>query len=170
MPAVTGDPACLIAREGAVLGDEIGPKAIIASIQSAAVCGTPGTMALSNTDLIPVTDTLIYNLNGFDAKAAIIAQHAPGGHIVLGRASALGRALRLQSQDAGHNAKHLGPQADFILAQLTGQRAHSGENNHLKISFDMIARQRLILHPIEVSLNAEGPVGLAMLCTSRDIP
>ncbi|MCK0149210.1 FGGY-family carbohydrate kinase [Marivita sp. S6314] len=119
------------------LRTDIGPDAMRA-IRSAAVGGTSGTMVLVDAALNPVTAPLMYNSNGFDAEAQVIADCAPPDHITRGSASALGRALRLQSQDSAHTATHLCHQADFILAKLAGRAGHSDENNCLKTGYDVV--------------------------------
>ncbi len=100
------------------------------------VDGTSGTMVLTDARLQPVTRALMYNSSGFDAEAAIIAQHAPETHITKGSNSALARAMRLQSEDKDGRATHLLHQADLIIARLLGYGGHSDHNNALKTGFD----------------------------------
>ncbi|NSX53531.1 FGGY-family carbohydrate kinase [Parasulfitobacter algicola] len=104
------------------------------------VDGTSGTMVLTDAKLRPVTRALMYNSSGFEAEAAIIARHAPDTHITRGSNSALGRALRLQSEDTGKSATHLLHQADFIIAHLLGRGGVSDYNNALKTGFDPATR------------------------------
>jgi len=105
-------------------------------ITGIAVDGTSGTMVLTDADIKPVTHALMYNSKGFDAEAARIARHAPPSHITQGSGSALGRAMRLVSEDPDRKAKHLLHQADFIAAKLMGLGGHSDYNNALKTGFD----------------------------------
>lgn len=100
------------------------------------VDGTSGSMVLTDRDLIPVTRGLMYNSAGFDEEAAIIAAYASDPHITRGSGSALGRMMRLQSEDRDNRAAHLLHQADFIAAKLMGQGGWSDENNALKTGFD----------------------------------
>ena len=100
------------------------------------VDGTSGSMVLTDANLIPVTRALMYNSAGFDAEAAMIATHAPDPHITRGSGSALGRMMRLQSEDPEVRAKHMLHQADFIAAKLMGQGGWSDENNSLKTGYD----------------------------------
>lgn len=105
-------------------------------ICSVAVDGTSGTMVLTDDRLRPVTQALMYNSKGFDAEAELIAAHAPNSHITQGSGSALGRAMRLVSEDSGRHARHLLHQADFIGAKLLGKGGFSDHNNALKTGFD----------------------------------
>ena len=106
-------------------------------ITGIAVDGTSGTMVLTDADLKPVTRALMYNSKGFDAEAAKIARHAPPSHITQGSGSALGRAMRLVSEDTERRAKYLLHQADYIAARLMrGGGGHSDHNNALKTGFD----------------------------------
>lgn len=101
-----------------------------------AVDGTSGTMVLTDAALAPVTRALMYNSKGFTAEAETIAALAPDPHITRGSASALGRAMRLASEDTDARAAHLLHQADFIAAKLMGTGGHSDHNNALKTGFD----------------------------------
>ncbi|WP_108482185.1 FGGY-family carbohydrate kinase [Oceaniglobus ichthyenteri] len=105
-------------------------------IASIAVDGTSGTMVLTNARLQTVTRALMYDSKGFEAEAALIDPLAPDLHITKGPASALGRALRLQSEDTDKSARHLLHQADFITSRLIGRVAPSDYNNALKTGFD----------------------------------
>ncbi|HEY9056944.1 MAG TPA: FGGY-family carbohydrate kinase [Aurantimonas sp.] len=109
----------------------------MASVRSAAVDGTSGTMVLVDGDVRPVTPALMYDSSGYDDEAARIAGVAPPGSIARGSGSALARMLRLQSCDPGRRARHLCHQADFILARLTGRPGLSDENNVLKLGYDL---------------------------------
>lgn len=100
------------------------------------VDGTSGSMVLTDANLVPVTRALMYNSSGFTAEAEAIARHAPNPHITQGSGSALGRMMRLQSEDTDNYAKHMLHQADFIAAKLIGQGGLSDENNTLKTGYD----------------------------------
>lgn len=106
-----------------------------------AVDGTSGSMVLTDAALNPVTRALMYNSKGFEKEAEVIATLAPDPHITRGSASALGRAMRLASEDSGRRAVHLLHQADFIAAKLMGLGGHSDHNNALKTGFDPELRQ-----------------------------
>ncbi|MEM6310011.1 MAG: FGGY-family carbohydrate kinase [Pseudomonadota bacterium] len=105
-------------------------------ISALAVDGTSGSMVLVDENLKPVTRALMYNSKGFDEEAARIAAVAPDVHITRGSGSALGRAMRLASEDREKRAKHLLHQADFIAAKLTGRAGLTDHNNALKTGFD----------------------------------
>ena len=107
----------------------------MAHIKRIAVDGTSGTMVLTDGELNPVSPALMYNSKGFDAEAALLAEHAPDPHITRGSNSALARALRLNSL-AERRPEHLLHQADFIVAKLTGLGGFSDPNNSLKTGFD----------------------------------
>ncbi|MEJ8561993.1 FGGY-family carbohydrate kinase [Yoonia sp. GPGPB17] len=108
----------------------------IANVGRIGVDGTSGTMVLTDAALNPVTPALMYNSAGFTAEAAEIAKHAPATHITKGSNSALGRALRLQTNDPENRAAHLLHQADFVAARLRGTGGVSDENNTLKLGYD----------------------------------
>ncbi|MGR3502505.1 FGGY-family carbohydrate kinase [Pseudaestuariivita sp.] len=124
--------ACLAAQQGALA--EHGHA--FADVTCIAIDGTSGSMVLTDAALQPVTRALMYNSKGFDAEAAQIARHAPTAHITQGSNSALGRAMRLVSEDTSGTARHLLHQADYIAACLTGQGGLSDHNNALKTGFD----------------------------------
>lgn len=105
-------------------------------INRIAVDGTSGTMVLTDVHLKPVTRALMYNSKGFEAESARIAQFAPSSHITQGSASALGRAMRLVSEDINKDARYLLHQADFIAAKLMDRGGLSDHNNALKTGFD----------------------------------
>ncbi len=105
-------------------------------ITGIAVDGTSGTMVLTDADIRPVTRALMYNSKDFETEAALIAEHAPTSHITRGSGSALGRAMRLLSEDTDNRARHLLHQADFIAAKLMGRGGHSDHNNALKTGYD----------------------------------
>ena len=116
---------------------EIGDNAM-RRITCTAVDGTSGTMVLVDAALAPVTEPLMYNSNGFDAEAALIAPHAPKGDITIGPSSALARLLHLQSMDHAGRGVYMCHQADFILAKLRGTGGASDENNSLKTGYDPV--------------------------------
>ncbi len=130
-----GVETCLDAQINALLADEQDP----AQITRIGVDGTSGSMVLTDAGLRPVTRALMYNSGGFEAKAQVIAAHAPDPHITRGSSSALARALHLQAEDAEHRAAHLLHQADFIAAKLMGRGGYSDHNNALKTGFDPAA-------------------------------
>ena len=100
------------------------------------VDGTSGTMVLTDAHLRPVTRALMYNTSGFVQEADRIAAVAPATHITKGTNSALGRALRLQSEAGADKAAHLLHQADFVAACFMGRGGFSDENNTLKLGYD----------------------------------
>jgi sugar (pentulose or hexulose) kinase len=100
------------------------------------VDGTSGSMVLTDAKLTPVTRALMYNSSGFMAEAEAIARYAPDPHITRGSGSALGRMMRLQSEDPDDRAEYMLHQADFISAKLMGQGGWSDENNALKTGYD----------------------------------
>lgn len=106
------------------------------AVTDIAVDGTSGSMVLTDSDLFPVTQALMYNSAGFDAEAEVIASFAPPAHICRGSNSALARALKLQSEDRAGHAAYLLHQADFVTAKLIGAGGHSDHNNTLKLGFD----------------------------------
>lgn len=110
-------------------------------IRHIAVDGTSGTMVLTDSDLVPVTRALMYNSGGFTQEAERIAAHAPDPHITRGTGSALGRIMRLQSEDTDNRAAHMLHQADFITAKLIGRGGFSDHNNSLKSGFDPITNR-----------------------------
>ncbi|MEM7046718.1 MAG: FGGY-family carbohydrate kinase [Pseudomonadota bacterium] len=101
-----------------------------------AICGTSGTVVLTDHALRPVTRALMYNDAGFNDEAEIIARHAPKNHITSGGGSALARAMHLTQEDDNQRAAHLLHQADFIAAKLMGRGGLSDHNNALKTGFD----------------------------------
>lgn len=105
-----------------------------AEISTIAVDGTSGTMVLTDEDLAPVSQALMYNSKGFELEAARIDRLAPDSHITRGSASALGRAMRLAGE--APDACHLLHQADYIAARLTGLGGVSDHSNALKTGFD----------------------------------
>lgn len=107
----------------------------LSEISGIAVDGTSGTMVLTNEDLRPVSPALMYNSKGFEAEAALIADHLCGAHITKGANSALARAMRLKKLSPSEPS-HLMHQADFIAAKLTGVAGRSDYNNALKTGFD----------------------------------
>lgn len=119
--------------------DDLGINAL--NISRIAVDGTSGSMVLTDAALTPVTRGLMYNSAGFDAEAARIAALAPDPHITRGSGSALGRMMRLQSEDTDNRAVHLLHQSDFITAKLIGRGGMSDHNNALKTGFDPLADQ-----------------------------
>lgn len=106
-----------------------------AAISALAIDGTSGSMVMTDAQLRPVSRSLMYNSNGFDKEAALIALHAADPHITRGGNSALARAMHLASE-AGSNATHLLHQADFIMAKFLGYGGISDYNNALKTGFD----------------------------------
>ncbi|MEM9966782.1 MAG: FGGY-family carbohydrate kinase [Pseudomonadota bacterium] len=104
-------------------------------IAGIAVDGTSGSMVLTDADLNPVSQALMYNSAGFDAEAARIGQQVSAPHITLGSNSALARAMRLVSL-AERKPAHLLHQADYITAKLLGFGGVSDDNNTLKTGFD----------------------------------
>lgn len=106
-----------------------------ADVTGLAVDGTSGSMVLTDGDLTPVSEALMYNSKGFGAEAARIADVAPARHITQGSNSALGRAMRLCATADGR-PRHLMHQADFIAAKLTGRAGVSDPNNALKTGYD----------------------------------
>ena len=112
-----------------------------ADIRHIAVDGTSGTMVLTDLDLVPVTRALMYNSDGFTREAERIAAHAPNPHITRGTGSALGRMMRLQSEDTDNRATHMLHQADFITAKLIGCGRFSDHNNSLKSGFDPVTNR-----------------------------
>lgn len=105
-------------------------------VATISVDGTSGSMVLVDENLNPVTQALMYNSKGFDDEAARIAAVAPDVHITKGSSSALGRAMRLATEDHEKRARYLLHQADFIAAKLTGQGGLTDHNNALKTGFD----------------------------------
>lgn len=101
-----------------------------------AVDGTSGSMVLTDAQLKPITEPLMYNSKGFIEEAKIIAKYAPDPHITLGSSSALARVKRLLWQDTESQAVYLLHQADFITARLMQQGGFSDYNNALKTGFD----------------------------------
>lgn len=106
------------------------------AISGIAVDATSGTMVLTDEHIRPVSRALMYYSKGFDAESAHIAKHAPKGHITNGSGSALGRAMRLVSEDSDCRTCHLLHQADFVAAKLMGTGGFSDYNNALKSGFD----------------------------------
>jgi len=125
--------AACIHSQAVALG-EIGRN--LSEIGRIGVDGTSGTMVLTDKNLTPVTQALMYNSSGFHVEAAAIAQHAPSVHITKGSNSALARALRLMAEDTDGRATYLLHQADFIIAKLRGQGGFSDHNNTLKLGYD----------------------------------
>lgn len=128
----TGARNCIAAQKVALA--DIGIEA--ARIARIAVCGTSGSLVLTDARLVPVTRALMYHDGGLDAEAARIAHHAPDPHITRGSASALARLLRLLAEDTDARAVHLLHQADFVAATLRGRGGFSDHNNALKSGFD----------------------------------
>ena len=110
----------------------ISPK----KISHIAVDGTSGSMVLTDSNLTPVTRALMYNSKGFEAEASIIEKFAPSTHITRGSSSALGRAMRLISEDKLNRSNYLLHQADFIACNLLGRGGFSDHNNALKLGYD----------------------------------
>lgn len=106
------------------------------SISHIAVDGTSGSMVLTDSNLTPVTRALMYNSKGFVTEAGIIGENAPLKHITRGSSSALGRAMRLISEDRSNKSDHLLHQADFIACNLLGHGGFSDHNNALKLGYD----------------------------------
>lgn len=127
-----GVVACLTAQVTAMHANNLNPL----DIKQIAVDGTSGTMVLTDADLLPVTRALMYNSGGFTQEADRIAAFAPDPHITRGTSSALGRMMRLQSEDTDNRAAHMLHQADFIAAKLIGHGGFSDHNNSLKSGFD----------------------------------
>ncbi len=110
-------------------------KRSLAEVKAIAVDGTSGSMVLTDADLNPVSQALMYNSKGFFEEAAAIARLAPDPHIARGSNSALARAARLVR--TAHDAPdHLLHQADFITARLLGEGGKSDVNNCLKTGCD----------------------------------
>jgi len=107
----------------------------LSEISGIAVDGTSGTMVLTDTELRPTSPALMYNSKGFEAEAALIANHVSGPHITKGGNSALARAIRLKKLSPS-KPSHLMHQADFIAAKLTRVGGRSDFNNALKTGFD----------------------------------
>lgn len=107
----------------------------LSEISGIAVDGTSGTMVLTDTELRPTSPALMYNSKGFEAEAALIADHVSGPHITKGGNSALARAMRLNKLSRSEPS-HLMHQADFIVAKLSGVGGRSDYNNALKTGFD----------------------------------
>jgi len=105
-------------------------------ISALAVDGTSGTMLLTDANLRPVTQALMYNSKGFHRESQLINCVAPDLHITQGSTSALARALYLIGEDKENRANHLLHQADFIMAKLSGVGGYSDYNNSLKTGFD----------------------------------
>jgi sugar (pentulose or hexulose) kinase len=122
---------CLTKQTAALHQNGVDPK----DISGIAVDGTSGSMVLTDADLSPVSQALMYNSKGFDAEADEIAQYASGDHITKGANSALARAMRLVKGSRAAPT-HLLHQADFIAAHLTGRGGQSDYNNALKTGFD----------------------------------
>lgn len=112
-----------------------------ARICAIAVCGTSGSMVLTDAQARPVTPGLMYDSAGFDAEADAIAAHAPPGAITRGSNSALARMLRLQRLDPEGRATALCHQADFAVARLRGAPGYSDDTNALKTGFDPLTGQ-----------------------------
>ena len=110
----------------------ISPK----KISHISVDGTSGSMVLTDSNLTPVTRALMYNSKGFEAEASIIEKFAPSTHITRGSSSALGRAMRLISEDKLNRSNYLLHQADFIACNLLGRGGFSDHNNALKLGYD----------------------------------
>lgn len=127
-----GVVGCLTAQVTAMQTSSLTPL----DIKRIAVDATSGTMVLTNAELTPVTRALMYNSGGFTQEADRIASYAPNPHITRGTGSALGRMMRLQSEDKNNLAAHMLHQADFITAKLIGRGGFSDHNNSLKSGFD----------------------------------
>lgn len=123
---------CLTQQMETMRADGLDPTAI----RRIGVDATSGTMVLTDADLVPVTRALMYNSGGFTQEAERIAALAPDPHITRGTGSALGRMMRLQSEDTDNRAVHMLHQADFIAAKLIGHGGNSDHNNALKSGFD----------------------------------
>ena len=100
-------------------------------IRAAAVCGTSGTMVLTDAGLHPVTPGLLYDSAGFEAEGRAV--EAAGGPP--GAASAPARMLRLQAL-VTRPARHLMHQADFVTARLRGAGGVTDDTNALKLGWD----------------------------------
>ena len=100
-------------------------------VLAVAVDGTSGSMVLTDKNVKPVSEALMYNSTGFEGEAKEIARVAPDPHIARGSNSALARAMRLL-RNASETPAHLLHQADYVLAKLSGRPGWSDTNNALK--------------------------------------
>ena len=114
-------------------------KLSLKDIVAIAIDGTSGTMLLCDSQLNPVTPSLMYNSGSFQSEAIEIAKCAPDGSITRGENSGLARLLYLQSLDTAKNANFCLHQADWIAARLMHEGGHSDENNVLKLGYDLLS-------------------------------
>ena len=113
-------------------------------VRAVAVDGTSATTLLTDSDCLPVSETLMYNDARSIDEAARIAASAPADSGAFGPTSSLAKLLHLyqsrQRSDVSRAAYVL-HQSDWLSARLSGRCGISDENNCLKLGYDVVNRR-----------------------------
>ena len=116
------------------------PTAIAADMAAIAINGTSATVLLCDEQGEPITEPLLYNDACGQAQQAPLSDMAPAGSPVLSATASLVKLLWWRATlptSVFQRARYLLHQADWLAAQLHGQRGLSDYHNALKLGYDV---------------------------------
>ena len=116
------------------------PRQPRSHINRIAINGTSATVLLCDAHQIPVGAALLYNDTRARDALSQVQKVAPPGSPTVSATSSLTKALwwfETLAPDAKSQVSQLAHQADWLAAQLHGQRAASDYHNALKLGYDV---------------------------------